>query len=113
LRLACAIWVVLVLVIVVKSYLFPTKQTVYPNYLNAGEHWLEGTDAYEMRRDEAGKFIPRMSSYRYSPLVSALYTPLALLSDAWGGALWRLGSFSCYALALGLFLRHVIPGGAQ
>ena len=88
----------------------PTRQTVHLNYTKAGQHWLKGTDAYELKYDEHGKVIPGMGSYRYSPLFAAVIAPVAMLPDPWGGLVWRLVNYVAYLAALVYFFREVVPG---
>jgi hypothetical protein len=47
--------------------------------------------------------------YRYSPLFAIGISPLALLSDAWANALWRIFSCSIYAAGLWVWAHRVLP----
>jgi hypothetical protein len=73
-------------------------------------------DAYDCAQENAGsaaKNAPRMSGYRYSPLVSVLFVPFSLLPDGLGGALWRLVSYVCFFGAFAWFQRKVLRPGDQ
>ena len=83
----------------VRAFLFPDNHTVYHNYSKAGWCWVHGEDAYAIERDAAGRVIPHMSGYRYSPLVSMLLVPFSLFPDAVGGVLFgRVGGWLAYRL---------------
>src|ERR1700677_3598356 len=94
------IWCIICIGLLVRAYLVPDRRTVHHNYTSAGQHWLAGTDAYELRHDENGKVIPGMGSYRYSPLFSAVFAPISLLPDRWSGTLWRLINYVSLLAAL-------------
>jgi hypothetical protein len=111
-RPACVayLWIALCLGCSLRALLFPTSHTVYHNYADAGRSWLQGTDTYALDRDDAGAVVPRMSGYRYAPLVSALFVPFGLVPDGLGGALWRLINYACFFGAFAWFQRVVLPG---
>ena len=104
------LWGILCVLLLVRAYCMPKKQTVTHNYTDAGQHWLAGTDAYELKFKKSGEVDPRMSGFRYSPLCAAFFAPISLLSDAWSSVLWRLFSYVTYLAVLALFFREVIPG---
>jgi hypothetical protein len=110
---AATVWTVLAVGCCLRALLFPASHTVYHNYANAGRSWLHGADAYDLARDSSGAPVPRMSGYRYAPLVSVLLVPFALLPDGLGGALWRLVSFACFFGAFAWFQRRVLPGAEE
>ncbi len=93
----------------IRATLDPTKQSVYPDYEKAGQAWLHGEDAYQIERDADGVYIPRMSGYRYSPLVAVLLVPFGLLPSALGGVAWRLFSMAFFLWAFAWFVRAVLP----
>jgi hypothetical protein len=104
------LWCVVCIVLLTRAWLMPTRQTVHLNFTRAGQHWLHGTDAYELKRDEHGKVLQQMGSYRYSPLFSAAFTPISMLPDCWGGVIWRLMNYVAYLAALVYFFHAVVPG---
>jgi len=110
---AVGVWLFICTAMMVRTYLMPQRQTVYNDYSRAGRHWWTATDAYELPRDTDGHPLPIQSTYRYSPLFSACSVVLAPIPDQWGGVLWRLFSFGCYAAVLACFWREVIPGTAR
>jgi hypothetical protein len=101
---AICLMAIICLVCCIRSYVDPLNHTVFPDYAHAGTSWAHGTDAYEISRDAEGNIIPRMSGYRYSPLVSIFLVPFSILPMDWGGALWRL--LSCLVF-MGAFARLI------
>lgn len=107
---AALIWGVLCLALLVRSYLAPTRQTVWHDYGAAGRAWIAGTDAYNLDHGD-DIVIPPMSGYRYAPVVSVLLAPFGVLSDEYGNVLWRLFSVCCFVAAFAWYLRDALPGG--
>jgi Glycosyltransferase family 87 len=108
---ACGLWCFLCLVLLVRSGIWPTRQTVHLNFSRAGQHWIQGTDAYELKYDGLGNVVPKqMGGYRYSPLFAAVFAPLSMLPDPWCGTVWRLINYLSYIAALFYFFRQVVPG---
>jgi hypothetical protein len=106
------LWLVLCVGCCVQAFLFPTRHTVYPDYAHAGRSWVEGADAYNVEWDATGAFVPRMSGYRYAPIISIMMVPFSLCPDAVGGALWRLFNYVCFLGAFAWFVRVVLPGSS-
>lgn len=104
------LWLALCVGCSVRAFMFPTSHTVFHDYAHAGRAWLAGTDAYEIERDAQGVYIPRMSGFRYSPLVSIVLVPFGMLPIALGGAVWRLFSAACFLGGFAWFVREVVPG---
>ncbi len=84
-RSAVVCWAVVVAGIGVKALAAPHFQSCYPIFAHAARSWQAGLDLYSPDRRPAG-----LDCYRYSPLVTALLTPLTLVPDRLGGVLWRL-----------------------
>jgi hypothetical protein len=101
-RLAVLLWLGVILAVSGVALVQPRRHTVYPIFANAGRNWLD-------RRDLYGKLRPELDVYRYSPAVAALFAPLASMSDALGGALWRLLSAGVYVAALLWWTRAGLP----
>jgi hypothetical protein len=95
-----------------RSYLYPTRQTVFHDYGHAGRAWVEGTDAYQMDHD-GERVIPIMSGFRYAPIVTVLLAPFAMFGDALGGVLWRLAGILCFLGAFAWYVRDALPGRAD
>jgi hypothetical protein len=89
------LWISLVVVVIVRSLLKPGSRTVFPIFHTAGARWLHGENLYSGRTD-----------YLYSPLVAALFSPLALLPLWLAGIVWRLGVIATYLAAVRAWLRH-------
>jgi len=104
------LWLLLCLACCIRAYLDPDHHSVYHNYSHAGRAWVAGADAYDIDMGEE-RSIPRMSAYRYAPLVSVLLVPFSVFPDAIGGVLWRLASYVAFFAAFGWYLRDGLPGG--
>jgi hypothetical protein len=79
-RLALAVWVVLVAAVCIRGILAPAAHSCYPYYEPAGRAWLEGQDLYAATG----------CTCRYSPLVNAFFAPLSLMPSWLGVLTWRL-----------------------
>ena len=77
---ALSLWFLCVIVVCVRSYQHPGLHSVFPAYRNAGIAWLQQEQIY----GTGG------SAFLYSPLVAALYSPFALISQNVSEVLWRL-----------------------
>jgi hypothetical protein len=98
-RTACAVWVLILLVLSIRTLASPRANSVYPIFAAAARHWLAGADLYYT--DEA--------PYRYSPLVTVLFVPFSALPDTVGGLLWRWLNAGVYLAALAAWGRLVLP----
>ncbi len=96
---ALLLWGLALLVVSLRSALFPHAHSVYPIFATAARDWLAGADLY------AGHHDP----YRYSPLIAVLFVPFGLLPDGLGGVLWRCLSALVLVAALGWWCRDVLP----
>lgn len=98
-RLALAVWAAILVVLSIRGLLNARENSVYPIYAGAARNFLDGTELY----------TARMSPYRYSPLVAALFVPFSLLSDPVGGVLWRLLNAAVYLGSFAWWCRVVLP----
>jgi hypothetical protein len=73
------LWFLTVAIICVRIYAHPGWHSVFPTYRNAGAAWIHQTQLY----GAPGIFL-------YSPLVAALFSPFALISQSVAEVLWRL-----------------------
>ena len=94
LKVAAALWVVAMGVILVHVWMRPESNTLYKVFRAGGARWLAGENLY-----------PKVDEYIYSPFAAAFFAPLALLPDRVAGILWRLMSLGVYAGAFGMWLR--------
>ena len=79
-RTALAAWAVLLAVVAIRALAQPDAHDCYkPFYEAAGRNWLHGLDLY----------VEKSATCRYSPLVNALFAPLALTPSPVGTLLWR------------------------
>jgi len=88
------LWAALVIGVLIRSLLKPNSGTVFPIFHTAGGHWLHGENLYSGGTD-----------YLYSPLVAALFSPLALLPYWLANIVWRLGVVAAYLAAVRAWLR--------
>jgi hypothetical protein len=100
-----SVWVLLAVLMCVRTALWPTRNSVYPIFSDAGHGWLAGTDLYDQHFWEL-----QIDEFRYSPLVATMFVPLGLLPDALGGVLWRLLNMGVFFAGTIAFLRIVYPG---
>ena len=87
-------WIALVAGVLIRSLLKPTSGTVFPIFHTAGGRWLHGENLYSGGTD-----------YLYSPLVAALFSPLALMPFWLANIVWRLGVSATYLAAVRAWLR--------
>lgn len=117
-RIAIILWVVLFSVVAVRAMLSPRKNSVYPAYHAAGEHFLHKEDLYYRHNPAQG-----IDLYRYVPSFAAFMVPMTMLPEPLAGAVWRIlqGSALLWVLILlgnrfwtnanqkGLFLVLCVP----
>lgn len=101
-RLAWTGWVVAVLVVCVRSALYPETRTVFPTYLSAGQHWQAGESLYDLKG-------PFHNAFRYSPLAAAFFTPFGMLSKPMANIAWRILGGALLAGGLLWWLKVVVP----
>jgi hypothetical protein len=99
-KLVAGLWCAAILAVSVRAAVLPAH-SVYPIFSGAARNWVAGADLYR----------PVGEPYRYSPLVTALFVPFALLPDAVGGVLWRGLSAAAFLGALGWWSAAALPGG--
>jgi hypothetical protein len=95
----------LLIAILVRGYLQPHRNTVYPIFANAAREWSAGIDMYDRSVPR-----PQLDNYRYAPVVAAFFAALAWLPDDLGGVLWRLVNAGVYLAGIVVFARMVFPG---
>jgi hypothetical protein len=88
------LWTALIIGVLIRSMLKPMSGTVFPIFHTAGDHWLHSKDLYDGH------------DYLYSPLVAALFSPLALLPLWLATLLWRTGVTAAYLIAVRAWLRN-------
>ncbi len=99
-RVALLVWGVLLLGIALYSFFHPDSHTVYNIYAPAARRWWYGENIY----------VRLIDYYRYSPLFAVVLSPLAMLPDGWGNALWKVLNGLALAGALGVWARRLLPG---
>ena len=88
-----ALWVVLLLVTLIRSLVKPGSGTVFPIFHTAGNRWMHGENLYSGGID-----------YLYSPLIAALFSPLAALPLWLANVIWRIGVMATYLAAVRAWL---------
>lgn len=88
------LWAALIIGVLIRSLLKPGSGTVFPIFHTAGARWLHGENLYSGGTD-----------YLYSPLVAALFAPLALMPYWLANIVWRLGVVAAYLAAVRTWLR--------
>jgi hypothetical protein len=78
---ALLLWSLLVAIICLRIYRYPGSHSVFTAYREAGEAWIHQGQIYG---------TPGKSPFLYSPLIAALYSPFALISQNLSEAIWRL-----------------------
>jgi hypothetical protein len=76
---ALLLWTVAVVVICLHIYQHPGSHSVFTGYLEAGEAWIH-----------RGQIYGTPGTFLYSPLIAALYSPFALISQNVSEVIWRL-----------------------
>lgn len=84
-RLGLILWLVLFSVVAVRATLMPRKNSVYPAYHAAGEHFLHNEDLYHRQDPSQG-----IDLFRYVPSFAAFMIPMTILPEAWAGGVWRV-----------------------
>ncbi len=104
-RLALAVWVVLVLMAVGRAGLahHPRHGGSYGIYAQAGQDWLAGSDLYDRINPDS------LVVFRYSPPVAALFVPLGVIPTIAGNGLLRLANLLVFAVGLWRWQRVALP----
>jgi hypothetical protein len=74
-------WFLFLAIVCLRIGLHPGSHSVFTEYRNAGRAWLHQTQIYGAD-----------TRFLYSPLVAALYSPFALISQNLSEVLWRLAT---------------------
>jgi hypothetical protein len=93
---ALLLWFLCVAIISLRIGLHPGSHSVFTEYRDAGRAWLHQTQIYGID-----------TRFLYSPLVAALYSPFALISQNLSELLWRLLIGLALPLALWLNAREL------
>jgi hypothetical protein len=104
-RFMLAVWIVLGLLMCLRTAVWPKRNSVYPIFSDAGHGWLAGTDLYDLHFWQL-----QIDEYRYSPIVAAAFVPLGLLPDNVGGVVWRLVNMAVFIGGVVAFYRVIAPG---
>ncbi len=79
------LWILLISVVAVRATLLPRKNSVYPAYHAAAQHYLNNEDIYNRHNSILG-----IDLFRYGPSFAAFMIPMTVLPEAWAGGLWRM-----------------------
>jgi hypothetical protein len=103
LRLAVGAWLVLAVVVAVRTLISPASHTVFPIFAASATHWWAGQSLYSS--------YPPLDLFRYPPPFAVAVTPFGALGLRAGGVLWSWAGMAVYAAGLWRFARDVLPGG--
>jgi hypothetical protein len=79
--MALLMWSLSVAIICLRIYQYPGSHSVFTAYREAGEAWIHQGQIYG---------TPGKSPFLYSPLIAAVYSPFALISENVSEVIWRL-----------------------
>ena len=82
----------------------PLNHTVFLDYAHAGSSWMNGTDAYEIKRDDAGNIIPRIERLSLFSLGLAISRSLQFFAPGRWRALWRVLNCLVFVTAFAWFI---------
>ncbi len=101
---ALAAWLAILAAVSGRVLVQPATRTTYPIFSSSARLWWQGLDLYFPYRPESVQ-----TGYRYCPAFAVLMTPLALLPDGPGGALWRCLGAAVLLGTLAWWVRAVLP----
>jgi hypothetical protein len=101
LRRALQLWLVLAVVIVLRTVIAPEKHTIFPILAGAAGHWWANQPLY-------ADYAP-IDYFRYPPPFAVAFTPFWALGPSAGGVVWSLLGIGVFVLGLWRFLRDVNP----
>ena len=99
---AVLVWIGIVVAVCTRAVLAPHTKSIYPILSLAAGNWIAGEDLFR-------QLAPGLDRFRYSPLVAAFLVPFHLLPDGLAAALWRLVNAAVYLIALGWWIRALLP----
>jgi hypothetical protein len=91
------LWVTVLLIILIRIWLFSHSHDVFGTYADAGRKWTEAQPLYTYTR-----------GFVYSPLVAAFFAPFSWLPISLGSVLWRLLTAATFVGAIFWWLRAAI-----
>jgi hypothetical protein len=100
-RWVCTLWLILALVMAVRTLASPIKHTVFPIFAASSINWWTDKPLYN--------FDPSLDLFRYSPTFAVCVSPFAALGLSLGGILWIWLSLAVYAVGLWRFAKDVLP----
>jgi hypothetical protein len=103
-RIVLTLWMVLIIGMLVRSYLMPYRNSVYPIFANAAREWNASVDMYDVTLPRDG-----LDKFRYAPVVAAFFSVFAWLPDQVGGLLWRIVNGGIFFAGVIVFVRTVFP----
>lgn len=95
-------WVVALAAIALAVTLRDKPGKLYPTFVSAGEHFLNGEPIY-------GVVPEGQDQYRYSPVVAAAFAPWSFLPPSLGSVLWRWAQALAFLFALLAWARTSVP----
>lgn len=107
-RFMLAAWGILLLLICIRSAIWPTRNSTYMIFANAAENWVHGKNLYDN-----SFLLIGLDQYRYAPLVTVFFVPFSMLPDSAANVLWRLVNMATFFGGMIAFCRTVYPGRAR
>ena len=99
---AWVVWILILIVLVARPLVLSQRGTSFDTYNLAGSHWLRGENVYT-----------QWMGFVYSPLVAALFTPLALIPVPIANIIWRLINAAAVLAGLAILLRTELFAGIK
>ncbi|HEV8061822.1 MAG TPA: glycosyltransferase family 87 protein [Gemmataceae bacterium] len=103
-RLAILCWFAVFAGLVVRLLVAHGLHSVYPIFSDAARCWQRGEDMYFPNH-----YVPGLDPYRYSPSVTMLFTPFAILHDRFGSIVWLSLNAALIVGGLLWWLRSALP----
>jgi hypothetical protein len=95
-----AIWGAAYLGLCARTLVKIERSSVYPDFSDAGRHWLNSEPLYVRGGTH---------EFRYSPLIAAFFVPFELLSPGLGEFIWRSINFAAFIGGLYCCCRSAVP----
>jgi hypothetical protein len=101
LRLVLGLWLILAIVVGVRTMVRPEAHTVFPIFAASAEHWWGNCSLYDL--------YPPLDHFRYPPVFAVFITPFSMFGLTAGGILWTWFNMAVYVAGLLVFVRDLIP----
>src|SRR4051812_47311391 len=103
LKVVIGVWAAVIAVILIRGFLEPRRNTVYPIFSTAARDWIAGVDIYDYNIPRGG-----IDKFRYPPMVATWFLPLAAFPDSIGGTIWRMINVAVLLAGMVVFVRTIV-----